>query len=239
MNHKFFCPICQMHQFTVDGDFSICKHCGWVNDSVMNADINYSGGANELCQVDFRLRYEYYLAQNPKYHWAKDGFPEIEQIEPMDCPVCKKWRFEKLNWEEIYCGKKPSDKFCFKCGWHYDINQIEMPNLKQGVNPMSLNEYKEWYVEKIKENPEYEFWEEMTDNYIPTPHKCPVCNKYEFKDVSCYDICSFCGWEDDGVQLNDPDFDGGANELSLNQYKEQYRQIIRENPNYKWINTFK
>ena len=36
-------------------------------------------------------------------------------------------------------------------------------------------------------------------------------------EYSVYDICPFYGWEDDGVQLRDPDFDGGANQLSLRQ----------------------
>jgi hypothetical protein len=32
-----------------------------------------------------------------------------------------------------------------------------------------------------------------------------------------YYICKICGWEDDGVQFYNPDFEGGANKVSLRQ----------------------
>ena len=228
------CPICGKHNFTENGDLTTCPHCGWENDSVMNDDPAYWGGANDLCQLDYKIRYEYYTQLNPDYHWARDKYPEVPQIEEMNCPVCKKMRFVPLRWDEIYCGVLPSDVVCQSCGWRYDIEQIESPNLKDGANEMSLKEYRAWYAEKIAANPDYSYFEEMTENYVPTPHKCPVCGKHEFEDESSYDICPYCGWEDDGVQLNDPDFDGGANDLSLKQYRKEYQQKIKLNPNYRW-----
>nr|DAM53577.1 MAG TPA: cysteine-rich protein [Caudoviricetes sp.] len=53
--------------------------------------------------------------------------------------------------------------------------------------------------------------------------KCPVCEKYEFKSEDDFDICPVCGWENDGLQYDDPDYDGGANEMSLNQAKEVWK----------------
>ncbi|MHC6202330.1 CPCC family cysteine-rich protein [Breznakiellaceae bacterium SP9] len=35
-----------------------------------------------------------------------------------------------------------------------------------------------------------------------------------------HDICPICGWEDDSVQNNDLDYDGGANYISLNAAKK-------------------
>jgi hypothetical protein len=55
-------------------------------------------------------------------------------------------------------------------------------------------------------------------------HKCPVCEQYVFEEARSYDICEVCGWEDDNVQENDPDYRGGANELSLNQYRDEWEQ---------------
>ncbi len=43
-----------------------------------------------------------------------------------------------------------------------------------------------------------------------------------------YDICEECFWENDPVQLNDPDFDGGANEMSLNEAREAYQKAKKE-----------
>ena len=54
------------------------------------------------------------------------------------------------------------------------------------------------------------------------PGLCPVCGQYSFTEP--HDICPVCGWEDDRVQLRDPDFAGGANEMSLNEAREAYRR---------------
>lgn len=39
-----------------------------------------------------------------------------------------------------------------------------------------------------------------------------------------YEVCKVCGWENDSVQNRDPDFAGGANKESLNEYRRNYRQ---------------
>lgn len=39
-----------------------------------------------------------------------------------------------------------------------------------------------------------------------------------------YIICPHCGWEDDPVQFKDPNFAGGANELSLNVFIDTLAQ---------------
>ena len=52
--------------------------------------------------------------------------------------------------------------------------------------------------------------------------KCPVCGKYEFSWE--FDICPVCNWCHDEVQTEDPDFTGGANDMSLNQAREAYKK---------------
>ena len=53
-------------------------------------------------------------------------------------------------------------------------------------------------------------------------YTCPVCGKYEFEYAGNFDICPVCGWEDDLVQLDEPDEEGGANNMSLNQARRAY-----------------
>lgn len=46
---------------------------------------------------------------------------------------------------------------------------------------------------------------------------CPVCGCRSFKEKGKYEICTICGWEDDPIQIKDPDYIGGANRMSLNE----------------------
>ena len=52
---------------------------------------------------------------------------------------------------------------------------------------------------------------------------CPICEKHQFEDS--YEICPVCFWENDNVQYNEPDFGGGANNLSLNDYKTRWNKL--------------
>ena len=40
-----------------------------------------------------------------------------------------------------------------------------------------------------------------------------------------YEICPVCFWEDDPLQADDPDYDGGANRISLNDARENFRRF--------------
>ena len=52
---------------------------------------------------------------------------------------------------------------------------------------------------------------------------CPCCRKYHFENEDFYETCPVCGWQDDLVQRNEPDYEGGANELSLNEFRKEWR----------------
>ena len=65
---------------------------------------------------------------------------------------------------------------------------------------------------------------------------CPVCGKYTFEEDGNYEICPVCGWEDDPIQKDDPDLAGGANDLSLNQYREEYQKRMETyTVNREWV----
>ena len=57
-----------------------------------------------------------------------------------------------------------------------------------------------------------------------TKHKCPCCGKFTIDVIGDYEICDVCGWEDDPTQSKDPDFAGGANELSLKEARAAWRK---------------
>jgi hypothetical protein len=63
--------------------------------------------------------------------------------------------------------------------------------------------------------------------------KCPVCGFATLRNDRDYSVCPICMWEDDPIQADDPDFWGGANNLSLNDYRtkwliEHKRIVIEE-----------
>jgi hypothetical protein len=51
---------------------------------------------------------------------------------------------------------------------------------------------------------------------------CACCGFPTLPTGSIFEICPLCGWQDDGVQNDDPNYWGGANELSLNDYRNQW-----------------
>lgn len=150
------------------------------------------------------------------------------------------------------CGKTLADKEnprCQNCGWAYgegcqDDGQISAKNY---VTP---KQYKEIFSSLRKKHPDYSYHDDpdlleeaqlayMRKNAIPHPNDgwryekpCPVCGEriIHFE----YDICPICGWELDPVQTDDPDFWGGANNLSLNDFRNLFLELRKENRSYRW-----
>jgi hypothetical protein len=50
--------------------------------------------------------------------------------------------------------------------------------------------------------------------------KCACCGNALSPDLKFFDICKVCGWQDDPIQNDDPDYDGGANYISLSEAKQ-------------------
>lgn len=57
-------------------------------------------------------------------------------------------------------------------------------------------------------------------------HKCPCCEFYTLENEAnnTFQLCPVCYWEDDGVQLREPDCGGGANRVSLNQARKNFKE---------------
>ena len=67
--------------------------------------------------------------------------------------------------------------------------------------------------------------------------KCPVCGNDTFDDNDYeYEICEECYWEYDKIQVKDPDFAGGANNHSLNDYRKFYLRLKTEKPDFSCKN---
>jgi len=55
-------------------------------------------------------------------------------------------------------------------------------------------------------------------------YPCPCCGFLTLfgSTRGTFDICPVCGWEDDNVQFDSPDRQGGANGVSLNEARLNY-----------------
>ena len=154
---------------------------------------------------------------------------DIEKYKEMDCPVCGKFHFSVLQEDDIEIYDFIQ---CPVCGWICDADQSDNPELTDGLNKMSLNKYKMAYERRISENPEYEFSEE---NFVKTPHTCPVCGKHRFADEGSFAICPQCGWVDDSLMEDEPDsWAGNSNDLCLNEFRKRYQKYITRIPHYKY-----
>lgn len=58
-------------------------------------------------------------------------------------------------------------------------------------------------------------------------YPCPCCRHFTFEHVpdGSFDICPVCFWEDDPIQLGDSHFAGGANRVSLEQARINYKEF--------------
>lgn len=62
----------------------------------------------------------------------------------------------------------------------------------------------------------------MNESYF-----CPCCgfNTLDEKPPGTYQICEICFWEDDPIQFNDPNYSGGANQVSLIQGQMNFEEF--------------
>lgn len=66
---------------------------------------------------------------------------------------------------------------------------------------------------------------------------CPCCHYLTLSEEpsGTFEICPVCFWEDDNIQNDAPAYEGGANGISLNQARDNFRRFgaIKE----KYINN--
>ena len=63
-------------------------------------------------------------------------------------------------------------------------------------------------------------------------YACPCCGylTLDQEPPGTFRMCEVCLWEDDPVQFDNPDFSGGANHLSLNEARENFKRVGASDP---------
>jgi len=60
---------------------------------------------------------------------------------------------------------------------------------------------------------------------IKMKKKCPCCGFRTLNEIGEYEICPVCYWEDDSIQREDINYEGGANTVSLKVARENFKKI--------------
>lgn len=53
-------------------------------------------------------------------------------------------------------------------------------------------------------------------------YQCACCGEYTLDEDYRFQICSNCFWEQEDLQEDDPEYEGGPNGKSLNEYRKEY-----------------
>jgi hypothetical protein len=73
------------------------------------------------------------------------------------------------------------------------------------------------------------------DRPMMSRYPCPCCGflTLDERPPGTFAICPVCWWEDDEVQARDPEYVGGANDVSLRQARENYRNFGASEERFK------
>ena len=58
-------------------------------------------------------------------------------------------------------------------------------------------------------------------------YQCPCCASYTLDNEppGTFEICPVCFWEDDNIQYDNQNYEGGANDISLNNARKNYKKL--------------
>ncbi len=56
-------------------------------------------------------------------------------------------------------------------------------------------------------------------------HQCPCCDYYTLKDWGAYSICPVCFWENDGLDIDEPDAYSGPNHMTLREARQKFLEF--------------
>jgi hypothetical protein len=93
---------------------------------------------------------------------------------------------------------------------------------KIGTRNYNTNDY-DRSLEELQQMEDSEDWKKVTrTNYMI---QCPCCDYFTLDQRGQYHICNICFWEDDGIDLDEPDLHSGPNHMTLRQGRSNFLTI--------------
>ncbi|WP_010249949.1 glycosyltransferase [Acetivibrio cellulolyticus] len=76
----------------------------------------------------------------------------------------------------------------------------------------------------------------LREESVSKKHTCPCCGYQTFaNDWDDEEICKICYWQNDIDQFTNPNYDGGANEVSLSQARMNYLEFGASDKRYMFV----
>lgn len=153
-------------------------------------------------------------------------FIYLEKKCPVDMGILDS-NFEKLLDEEYFAlYKKTYPKAEYESIWEAYDAVVELWKKISGIVAKQCG----YCYDEITERKMISFIQNLRDG--SNKMICPVCGNNTFdEDDFEYMICPECYWEYDVLQVQEPDYAGGANCHSLNEYRKIYWNLKKENSN--------
>ena len=55
-------------------------------------------------------------------------------------------------------------------------------------------------------------------------NKCPCCDNNTLIEPGRWETCDICNWEDDPLMREQPDYNGGGMDMTLNEARAAFRE---------------
>jgi len=153
--------------------------------------------------------------------------------------------YDESKWKEIFKNRGLNFETISKLNDKAEISQLldRGTEIKEWVDSngekqnyviidddLSINALPEYIKERwVATRPSVGFDKEALEKAlliltVNSKFACPCCGHKTFKEEpnGTYNICPVCFWEDDPIQFDDPNYEGGANPTSLKQAQKNY-----------------
>lgn len=109
----------------------------------------FFGGSREKWETITQNQKVNAFGREPYYVYCKT---EVDIEGRHLCPICRKTMFPGVF----------SCDICDACGWEDDVNYERFPDMESCANGYTVAEYRKMYFERVKANPNYNWWAEAS-----------------------------------------------------------------------------
>ena len=133
----------------------------------------------------------------------------LELKDFLEDHLIEEWDIEHEYYQDVNPELKPTNRESYNL---YYADKYSADKIEQAISKLDDKEVKELVdFQLIQANGKF---------------YCPCCGYNTFTEppTGTYNICKICFWEDDPIQFGDPNYEGGANRVSLIQGQKNFEK---------------